>query len=128
MSQICSISGCTCIVTQEGAKTCGLHEHYQIYADWRARFGRQAIHGIRCHLRAQRYPAEQEDAPSELDSRPELFQDNGSDFREHQFQARHVYCLEAIQWACGIPIAFGKCYGSESPSQVSARYVNVSDM
>jgi hypothetical protein len=36
----------------------------------------------------------------------------------HTFQARKVHCILTIQWACGTPIAWGKCYKSESLSQV----------
>ncbi|KDQ21979.1 hypothetical protein PLEOSDRAFT_1051479, partial [Pleurotus ostreatus PC15] len=36
----------------------------------------------------------------------------------HTFRARSIYCLQTVQWACGIPIGWGKCYRSESPSQV----------
>lgn len=36
----------------------------------------------------------------------------------HTFQAQSVYCLETVQWACGIPIGWGKCYRSESMPQV----------
>ncbi|KAJ7258579.1 hypothetical protein C8J57DRAFT_1644520, partial [Mycena rebaudengoi] len=36
----------------------------------------------------------------------------------HTFRARKIYCLQTIQWACGCPIGWGKCYTSESSSQV----------
>ncbi|KIJ47840.1 hypothetical protein M422DRAFT_84943, partial [Sphaerobolus stellatus SS14] len=36
----------------------------------------------------------------------------------HTFRARKIYCLQTIQWACGVPIAFTKCYGSKSTPQV----------
>lgn len=36
----------------------------------------------------------------------------------HTFRARTTYCLQTIQWACGCPIGWGKCYSSESSSQV----------
>ncbi|KAJ7658550.1 hypothetical protein B0H17DRAFT_1163241 [Mycena rosella] len=36
----------------------------------------------------------------------------------HTFRARTTYCLQTIQWACGCPIRWGKCYTSESSSQV----------
>ena len=36
----------------------------------------------------------------------------------HTFRARTTYCLETIQWACGMPIGWGKCYKSESTPQV----------
>ncbi|KAL7277984.1 hypothetical protein ACG7TL_007937 [Trametes sanguinea] len=36
----------------------------------------------------------------------------------HTFRAKTIYCLETIQWACGMPIGWGKCYKSESAPQV----------
>ncbi|TBU36590.1 hypothetical protein BD309DRAFT_984840, partial [Dichomitus squalens] len=36
----------------------------------------------------------------------------------HTFRAKTTYCLETIQWACGMPIGWGKCYKSESTPQV----------
>ncbi|PSS30903.1 hypothetical protein PHLCEN_2v2564 [Hermanssonia centrifuga] len=38
----------------------------------------------------------------------------------HTFRAQSVYCLQTIQWACGMPIGWGKCYRSESSPQVLA--------
>ncbi|KAJ7774200.1 hypothetical protein DFH07DRAFT_865941 [Mycena maculata] len=36
----------------------------------------------------------------------------------HTFKAKTIYCLQTIQWACGVPIGWGKCYKSESAPQV----------
>ena len=36
----------------------------------------------------------------------------------HTFRAGHLYCVQTIQWACGIPVGWGKCYKSESSPQV----------
>ncbi|KAF8517643.1 hypothetical protein JB92DRAFT_3082589 [Gautieria morchelliformis] len=36
----------------------------------------------------------------------------------HTFRARCTYCVQTIQWACGMPIGWGKCYEIESVSQV----------
>ncbi|KAJ7834653.1 hypothetical protein B0H14DRAFT_3709260 [Mycena olivaceomarginata] len=38
----------------------------------------------------------------------------------HTFRAKSTYCLQTVQWACGFPIGWGKCYRSESPPQVLA--------
>ncbi|KDR77843.1 hypothetical protein GALMADRAFT_65875 [Galerina marginata CBS 339.88] len=38
----------------------------------------------------------------------------------HTFRAKSTYCLQTIQWACGIPVGWGKCYRSESSPQVLA--------
>jgi hypothetical protein len=36
----------------------------------------------------------------------------------HTFKAKRIYCLQTIQWACGAPVGWGKCYKSESTPQV----------
>jgi hypothetical protein len=38
----------------------------------------------------------------------------------HTFHAQSTYCVETVQWACGCPIGWGKCYKSESSPQVLA--------
>jgi hypothetical protein len=38
----------------------------------------------------------------------------------HSFRAKTTYCLQTVQWACGYPLDWGKCYRSESSSQVLA--------
>ena len=41
-----------------------------------------------------------------------------ADIEENRFRARRTYCLQTIQWSCGIPISWGICFESESPTQV----------
>ncbi|KAF8206873.1 hypothetical protein K438DRAFT_1904922 [Mycena galopus ATCC 62051] len=36
----------------------------------------------------------------------------------HTFKAKKIYCLQKIQWACRVPLGWGKCYKSESTLQV----------
>lgn len=36
----------------------------------------------------------------------------------HRFRAGKIYCVQTVQYACGVTIGWGKCYRSESPSQV----------
>jgi hypothetical protein len=36
----------------------------------------------------------------------------------HTFKAKTIYCIQTVQWACGIPVGWGKCYRSESAPQV----------
>jgi hypothetical protein len=38
----------------------------------------------------------------------------------HTFKAKSIYCLQTVQWACGLPIGWGKCYRAESSPQVLA--------
>jgi len=47
-------------------------------------------------------------------------QDVPGDEVVHTFRAQSTYCLQTVQWACGIPIGWGKCYKSESSPQVLA--------
>lgn len=37
---------------------------------------------------------------------------------EHTFRAQSIYCIQTVQWSCGIPVGWGKCYRSESTPQV----------
>lgn len=48
---------------------------------------------------------------------PNLGTTRGQDVK-HTFRAQKVYCIETLQWACGTPIAWTKCYRSESPTQI----------
>jgi hypothetical protein len=41
----------------------------------------------------------------------------GRDVR-HTFQARKTYCILTAQWSCGEVVGWGKCYESESETQV----------
>lgn len=36
----------------------------------------------------------------------------------HTFKAKSTYCLQTVQWACGVPVGWGKCYRGEGVSQV----------
>ena len=43
--------------------------------------------------------------------------ERGADVR-HNFQARKTYCILTVQWSCGEVVGWGKCYESESETQV----------
>jgi hypothetical protein len=49
--------------------------------------------------------------------RPDGTMEDGASV-QHYFRAGSIFCVQTIQWACGTPIAWGKCYDSESVSQV----------
>ncbi|KAJ7670538.1 hypothetical protein B0H17DRAFT_1141767 [Mycena rosella] len=36
----------------------------------------------------------------------------------HTFKAKMIYCLQTVQWACGLPVGWGKCFRAESTPQV----------
>jgi hypothetical protein len=43
----------------------------------------------------------------------------------HTFWAGTIYCVQTVQWACGIQIGWGKCYKSESSPQVLSILNNI---
>ncbi|KIO19284.1 hypothetical protein M407DRAFT_82978, partial [Tulasnella calospora MUT 4182] len=76
--------------------------------------------GIYCtvHLRLAH---QCDDHRSEVPMHPQLPQGPNGEEGEaviHHFRAGTIYCVQTVQWACGVPIGWGKCYKSESPSQV----------
>lgn len=102
-----------------GALTCDRLDHKVWYRRWQARFTRLSFPGVQWVIRRQRAaPQENIGGPPEL--RVQLPPLDGIPGNEvvHTFRAQTTYCLETIQWACGIPIGWGKCYKSESAPQV----------
>lgn len=91
-----------------GDPVCDLPSHAQWYRAWHSRFGRQAFHAV-CNR--------QEEAEVLAKLPPGPNGEPGVDVR-HTFIARKVWCLETMQWACGYPIAWTKCYDAEGDSQV----------
>jgi hypothetical protein len=43
----------------------------------------------------------------------------------HTLHAGSTYCVETVQWACKIPIGWGKCYNFESAPQVLSVMDNI---
>lgn len=37
---------------------------------------------------------------------------------QHHFRAGTTYCVQTVQWACGVPIGWGKCFDAEGVTQV----------
>lgn len=105
---ICGLDGCNHPVNDEGGPTCNNPSHMAFYRGWRARFGRNAFHAVR-----------NRDEEASIVARLPLGP-NGEPGSEvaHTFAARRVFCLETIQWACGYPIGWIKCYDAEGESQV----------
>ncbi len=93
-----------------------------------ARFKRLSFPGVRRVIRRQQGAALgangiQEEAnvarPAPHVDLPPLGDLAGQDV-VHTSRARSIYCLQTLQWACGMPIGWGKCYKSESQPQVLA--------
>ncbi|KAM5544418.1 hypothetical protein V8D89_002078 [Ganoderma adspersum] len=117
---ICGIVGCGQPV-EPGEVTCDLDAHRTWHSQWEACFSRQSYDGV------QRVIQKQKQAPANAEGgghRPTLHVElpalDGTLGNEvvHTFCAKTTYCLETIQWACRMPIGWGKCYKSESSSQV----------
>ncbi|KAJ7058879.1 hypothetical protein C8F01DRAFT_1303078 [Mycena amicta] len=121
---ICGITGCGRPVdtTQTDAVTCDSVAHKDWHKKWKSRFGRLTFPGVR---RVIRRLNEHSDTPNQAANPnttvpgtelPELDGVPGKDIK-HTFRARTTYCLQTVQWACGCPVGWGKCYVTESPSR-----------
>lgn len=105
--------------------TCAAQAHKNWYEQWATRFSRLTYPKVRRVIRQQRQ-AEAEGnvahGPTIRSLRvelPPLDEVSGADV-VHTFRAQSVYCVQTLQWACGMPIGWGKCYRSESSPQVLA--------
>lgn len=104
--------------------TCDLGAHRSWYAKYFKRFKRLGFGGVQRVIRRQlpqpnldpTRPADPPFAPFTVEL-PALDDLPGTQV-QHTFRARSVYCIQTVQWSCGAPIGWGKCYNSESPSQV----------
>ena len=107
------------------ALTCNNPHHKAWYAKYIARFRRLTYPGVRRVLRRQeanspvggRQAATDRPTLSIHSNLPMLGQTPGDEV-VHTFNAKKIYCLQTVQWACGVPIGWGKCYRSESMPQV----------
>lgn len=127
---LCGIIPCGRPVSHRGSVTCDDPAHVAWYNGWASRFGRLKYANVRRVIRQQRQAADVlggphfPDANAVEDGRPHLrvrlpnLGDVSGDQVVHLFRARTVYCLETVQWSCGMPIGWGKCYTSESSPQV----------
>ncbi|KAI1784902.1 hypothetical protein LXA43DRAFT_1119741 [Ganoderma leucocontextum] len=88
---------------EPGEVTCDLNTHHTWYSQWQ-----------------QQAPANAEEGGHRPSLQVQLPALEGTPGNEvvHTFRAKTTYCLETIQWSCGMPIGWGKCYKSESSSQV----------
>ena len=122
LANICGIMPCGEPVHSPGALTCGREDHKAWYARWKARFTRLSYPGVQRVIRRQQAApraAAQGNMPVLRVDLPPLG-DTPGDAVVHTFRAKTTYCLETIQWACGMPVGWGKCYKSESAPQVLA--------
>ncbi|KAJ7041776.1 hypothetical protein C8F04DRAFT_931355, partial [Mycena alexandri] len=117
MRKICGIIPCGRPVHSDGADTCDDETHKQWHQKYLDRFLCLSFPGVQCVIRRQALGNAPETDPSVHSELPEL---NGVSEENvtHTFRAGKTCCLQTVQWACGCPIGWGKCYCSESSSQV----------
>jgi hypothetical protein len=101
---------------------CDDEEHQSWYSRYHERFKRLTFPGVQRVLRRQlaRSNAGNNEGGPTLQveaALPALGEIPGSEV-VHTFRAQSVYCIQTVQWACGVPIGWGKCYRSESSPQV----------
>lgn len=126
LRNVCGIIPCGLPIESPGALTCSTASHIEWYKKWTGRFKRLTYPGVRRVIRRQNEAAEQNggisaaanaSVPTLQIELPSLNNSPG-DKVVHTFQAGRIYCVQTIQWACGYPIGWGKCYKSESKPQV----------
>ncbi|KAJ7619674.1 hypothetical protein FB45DRAFT_1096065 [Roridomyces roridus] len=120
LRDVCGIIPCGRPVCHAGALTCDTESHIAWHRQYENRFSRLSFPGVRRVIRRQN---EQEDnnsaaAGPSLRIQLESLGDVPGDQVVHTFKAKTTYCLQTVQWACGFPIGWGKCYCSESSPQV----------
>ncbi|KAJ7591847.1 hypothetical protein C8J56DRAFT_1046176 [Mycena floridula] len=125
LANICGIIPCGRPVHICGALTCDDPAHKAWYKQHAACFSRLSFPRVQCVIRRQQNLPNHDPAVGRLPV-PRLqinanllaLGDLAGDKVVHTFRAKSVYCLQTVQWACGVPIGWGKCYMSESSPQV----------
>ncbi|KAJ7076875.1 hypothetical protein B0H15DRAFT_925077 [Mycena belliarum] len=120
----CGIVPCGRPVHSPGALTCDDLSHIDWHKQYEARFHRLSFPGVRRVIRRQNADLEGETGntihgPS-LQVQLQALGETPGEKVIHTFKAKSIYCLQTVQWACGVPIGWGKCYRSESTPQVLA--------
>lgn len=113
----CGIFPCARNVSAPGAATCNRVEHQEWHRKYLQRFGRLSYPGVRRVIRRQQEVGEGGAGLQVHQQLPELEGTAGGEV-VHTFRAKTLYCIETVQWACGVPVGWGKCYWSESEPQV----------
>lgn len=125
----CGVGDCTTPVTP-GSRACENPSHERWYQAYLKRFGRLSFGKVTRIIRRTAAAQEPAVAGDGTGVTPQhnvpaihpLLPDgpNGEPGAEviHRFKAGNTYCVQTVQWACGVPVGWGKCYRSESPSQV----------
>ncbi|KAJ7768662.1 hypothetical protein DFH07DRAFT_1007962 [Mycena maculata] len=125
MQSICGIIPCSRPVHSDGAVTCDDESHKDWHQKYLNRFTRLSFPGMQRVIRRQAVANENSSAETSQ-TRPTLHTELSSPSSMglmvknvvHTFRARSIHCLQTVQWSCGCPIGWGKCYRSESSPQV----------
>ncbi|TBU55992.1 hypothetical protein BD310DRAFT_1026321 [Dichomitus squalens] len=119
LQDVCSIIPCGQPVDPPGSLTCHLEAHRAWFTQWQSRFTRMSFPGVQRVIRRQQAtPAAPGGHRPVLSVQLPPLANTPGDQVVHTFRAQTTYCLETVQWACGMPIGWGKCYKSESSPQV----------
>ncbi|KAK7002137.1 hypothetical protein R3P38DRAFT_3326656 [Favolaschia claudopus] len=119
LQNVCGIVPCGLPVRSPGALTCSTEPHIQWHREYNSRFARLSFPGVRRVIRRQQGHRNTggNHGPTLEVSLPPLGDTPGNEV-VHTFKAGSTYCLQTVQWACGYPVGWGKCYRSESSPQV----------
>ncbi|KAF7355375.1 hypothetical protein MSAN_01454100 [Mycena sanguinolenta] len=117
----CGIIPCGLPVRHPGALTCATQAHMEWHKQYENRFTRLTFSGVRRVIRRQQEASEGSGpgihGPT-LHVQLQSLGDTPGEQVVHTFKAKSIYCLQTVQWACGVPIGWGKCYRSESTPHV----------
>ncbi|KAJ7603022.1 hypothetical protein DFH06DRAFT_1152278 [Mycena polygramma] len=119
---ICGIIPCGRPVHSTGALTCDNDAHISWRKQYEDRFHRLNFPGVQRVIRRQNESEAAGEVPSgpSLQVRLQALGETPGEQVVHTFKAKTIYCLQTVQWACGVPVGWGKCYRGEGPSQVLA--------
>ncbi|KAJ7150733.1 hypothetical protein C8R46DRAFT_1305439, partial [Mycena filopes] len=119
----CGIIPCGRPVHSTDALTCDDQSHIDWHKQYEDRFHRLSFPGVQRVIRRQMGAAEIGAHPvrgPSLQVQLQALGDTPGEKVVHTFKAKSIYCVQTVQWACGVPIGWGKCYRSESTPQVLA--------
>ncbi|KAJ7158114.1 hypothetical protein C8R46DRAFT_1225068 [Mycena filopes] len=119
LRNICGIIPCGRPIRAPGTLTCDVQSHIDWHKQYEDRFHRLSFPGVQRVIRRQQAEggAAAMQGPS-LQVQLQALGDLPGEQVVHTFKAKSIYCLQTVQWACGMPIGWGKCYRSESTPQV----------
>ncbi|KAJ7318782.1 hypothetical protein DFH08DRAFT_819670 [Mycena albidolilacea] len=120
LAKLCGIIPCGHPIHQPGVLTCDNQLHITWQQQYNNRFSCLSFPGIQQVIRHQKTAADNGGVIPTLCVGLGPLGDTPGDQVVHTFWVKSTYCLQTVQWACGFPIGWGKCYHSESPLQVLA--------